>query len=235
MWRRSHASALAVVTALLVVTALGSWVASTRSPCSDGPAVVVLDPGHGGVDPGAINEAVGLVERDLTLVIAQGAATVLRAHGYQVALTRSDNATALGNSERGLLANAYSGSVYVSIHLNSFTQPEPNYVTTFWGIAAKDAAFAEVMQAALGDELRPGTNLGDSGVAQLENGGLLQARMPAVLVETAFLSNPEEAARLATGERLDQIARAIAHGVMDWLGPPCHAPREGSVGGVLPL
>ena len=75
------------------------------------------------------------------------------------------------------------------------------------------------MQAALVARLQPGTDLGDSGLEQLENGGLLTARMPAILVEPLFLSNPEEAARLAdaSGERLDAIAEAVTDGVDVWL------------------
>ena len=67
--------------------------------------------------------------------------------------------------------------------------------------------------------LQPGTDLGDSGLEVLENGGLLTARMPAVLVEPVFLSNPEEAARLAdpAGERREAIAAAVTDGVDTWL------------------
>src|SRR5215213_1761196 len=85
------------------------------------------------------------------------------------------------------------------------------------------------MQAALVSRLQPGTDLGDSGLEVLENGGLLTARMPAVLVEPVFLSNPEEAARLAdpAGERRDAIAAAITDGVDAWLRSKRLGPLEG--------
>nr|MBA2598785.1 glucosaminidase domain-containing protein [Chloroflexia bacterium] len=81
---------------------------------------------------------------------------------------------------------------------------------------------------------QPGTELGDSGLEQLENGGLLTARMPAILVEPVFLSNPEEAARLADpgGERREAIAEAIRDGAVTWLrsrgmgGTAIPAPSE---------
>ena len=179
----------------------------------------MLDPGHGGDDPGAINDAAGLVERELVLDIARRTKARLEEAGYSAALTRNDNATDYANTPRGVIANACHASVYVSIHLNSFGEPEPNYAKTFWGIEEKDAAFASVMQAALVTRLQPGTDLGDSGLEVLENGGLMTARMPAVLVEPVFLSNPEEAARLAdpAGERREAIAAAITDGVDAWL------------------
>jgi N-acetylmuramoyl-L-alanine amidase len=210
-----------------VVALLGLWIvggAFSLLPvsglrCPEPAARVVLDPGHGGDDPGAINDAAGLIERELALDIARRAESLLGERGYSVALTRRDAATGYANTPRGAIANACHAFAYVSVHLNSFGEPEPNYAKTFWGVEGKDAAFAAVMQAALVGHLRPGTALGDSGLEQLENGGLLTARMPAILVEPVFLSNPAEAARLqdARGERRHAVALAIADGVDVWL------------------
>jgi N-acetylmuramoyl-L-alanine amidase len=218
--RRSIALvAIAVAAALLLLGLALAMLTRNRVPCPTGSATVVLDPGHGGEDPGAVNEAAGLVEKELTLEIARETARLLRDRGLSVALTRDDDRTIAANSPRGEVANACGAAVYVSVHVNAVDRPEPNYVLTLWAIEAKDRTFAETMQAAMAAELRPGTDLGDSGLDQLENGGLLTAKMPAVLVEPVFLSNPAEAARLANpdGRRREQIARAIADGIMDWV------------------
>lgn len=219
---RSPGVALAGAVAIVVIVALGgllSLLPRSGLDCPEPGARVMLDPGHGGDDAGAINEAAGLVERELALDIARRTKTLLEQVGYSVALTRDDSATGYANTPRGVIANACHAFVYVSIHLNSFGEPEPNYAKTFWGIEEKDASFAGIMQAALVSRLQPGTDLGDSGLEVLENGGLLTARMPAVMVEPLFLSNPEEAARLADpgGERLEAIAAAVADGVDAWL------------------
>ncbi len=217
--RRFRGQEWAVLAVLLGLTLLGGLAGERRSPgvvCPvAGPVTVVLDPGHGGIDPGALNEAYGLVERDLTLAVAERTAAILRAQGHTVALTRADNETALSNSERGELANACNAQRFVSIHFNSFEQPEVNYTKTFWGVRDKDEAFSRVMNATLISTLGPGTNLGDGGVDEFGTGSLLRALMPGTLVETVFLSNPEEAVRLAdpSGARLDAIAAAIAAGV----------------------
>ncbi len=221
MRRHSYGRLVIVVLVLLGITAGGAGIArlgSAMPRCPGRQAAVVLDPGHGGTDSGAINDAAGLVERDLVLPIARRAAALLRADGYGVVLTRGDDATTLGNSERGRMANACGALVYVSIHLNSVDDPAPNYVKTLWGIEAKDRAFAEVMQIALVNTLAPGSDLTDSGIEQFENGGLLRARMAAVLVEPLFLSNPDEATRLATGRRGEEIALAVTRGVEAWFG-----------------
>ena len=220
--QRSLRSDLVSVIALAGVVILGGLISvlpASGLHCPEPAARVVLDPGHGGDDPGAINDAMGLIERELVLDIAQRAASLLERAGYSVALTRTASATGYANSPRGAIANACHAFAYVSIHLNSFGEPEPNYVRTYWGIESKDSAFAATMQAALTNRLQPGTDLGDSGLEQLENGGLITARMPAVLIEPLFLSNPDEAARLVdpSGERQDAIAQAIADGVDAWL------------------
>lgn len=212
------ASAIAIIT-IVVLGGLLSLLPRTGLDCPQPGARVMLDPGHGGDDPGAINDAAGLVERELVLDIARRTKARLEEAGYSAALTRNDNATGYANTPRGVIANACHAAVYVSIHLNSFDEPEPNYAKTFWGLEEKDAAFASVMQAALVTRLQPGTDLGDSGLEVLENGGLFTASMPAVLVEPVFLSNPDEAARLAdpASERREAIAAAVTEGVDAWL------------------
>lgn len=228
---RSIAIALVSTVAIIAIVVLGgllSLLPRTGLHCPQPGARVMLDPGHGGDDPGAINEAAGLVERELVLDIARRTEALLEAAGYSATLTHTDSATGYANTPRGVIANTCHAFVYVSIHLNSFREPEPNYAKTFWGIEEKDAAFASVMQAALVSRLQPGTDLGDSGLEVLENGGLLTARMPAVLVEPVFLSNPEEAARLAdpSGERLQAIAAAVTNGVDTWLRSRGLGPLE---------
>ncbi|MGI8483370.1 MAG: hypothetical protein ACR2OU_03805, partial [Thermomicrobiales bacterium] len=78
-----------------------------------------------------------------------------------------------------------------------------------------DLAFSQTMSGAM-DAL----GLPNNGAGQFANGGLLQALMPSTLVESVFLTSDYEAAQLAdgTGNRQDQIAKAIAQGIMNWLG-----------------
>lgn len=211
MWR-----ALRVVGIFLVL--LAPSVSAGHSPhydvvCPTGSADIVLDPGHGGSDPGAVNEAYNLYERDLNLEIALKTADILqRQYGYRVALTREDNTTELANSERGEIANACGARIYVSIHLNASTDASANYSQAFWGEKEKDLLLALVMSQAL----QPlGIPLND--VDRFDNGGLLRAKMPGVLVEAVFLSNPDEARKLASGTREEEIADVLALGIDMWM------------------
>ncbi len=202
---------------LVLVLVSGSTTVAARPvagvSCPTGTAEVVLDAGHGGSDPGAINSRFGLAEKDVTLQVARLAADMLDDY-YSVALTRSTD-VALGNSERGETANACGASVFVSIHLNSATDPSIDYTQTFWGKKRKDLDFSGVMNRALASQL----GIANNGVGQFANGALLTATMPSTLAETVFLSNDAEAQQLAdgTGQRQTTIAQGIADGVIAWL------------------
>ncbi|MDQ3444209.1 MAG: N-acetylmuramoyl-L-alanine amidase [Chloroflexota bacterium] len=181
--------------------------------CAMDAAQVVLDPGHGGPDPGAVHDAYGLHESSLNLEIAQQVSDILRDdYGYTVALTREDNETELGNSERGAIANACAATVFVEIHLNAAEDRSVDYAQTFWGEKEKDLAFSQVMNRALGS-----LDIPVNAVDRFDNGGLLRAKMPSILVEAVFLSNVDEAQALAEGTRQKEIARAIGDGIASWL------------------
>ena len=212
MKRWCVSSAVAVLIAVFTVRVTAEHSPHFDVECPTGRAQVVLDPGHGGPDPGAVNEQFGLYERDLNLEIAARTAEILTEQGYTVALTRDDNAKELGNSERGEIANECEAVVFVEIHLNGSTDPGINYSQAFWGEKEKDLALSLVMSEAL-------TSLGVplAGIDRFDNGGLLRAKMPSVLVEGVFLSNPDEAKELADGTRQDEIAQAIASGIANWM------------------
>ncbi len=209
-----HSSILFVSLVLFLVS--GSTAVAARPvagvSCPTGTAQVVLDAGHGGSDPGAVNSRYGLVEKDVTLAVARLAADLLDDR-YSVALTRSTD-VALGNSERGAIANACGASVFVSIHLNSAADTSIAYTQTFWGKKRKDLDFSGVMNRALASQL----GIPNNGVGQFANGALLTATMPSTLAETVFLSNDAEAKLLSdgTGHRQTTIAQGIADGVSAW-------------------
>ena len=211
MWR--VVATVLAVSAVLVAPAAAEHGPTYDAVCPTGRAEVVLDPGHGGPDPGALNGRYGLTEQALTLEVADRAATILREdHGYGVALTREDNETELANSERGAIANACEAAVFVEIHLNASADAGVDYAQTFWGEKEKDLAFSLTMNAALG-----GLGIPVNAPERFDNGGLLRAKMPSVLVEAVFVSNTDEAKDLANGARQEGIARAIATGVAAWM------------------
>ena len=210
MWRT-------IGTVLIALGMLAAPAAADHGPvvsaeCPLPSAQVVLDPGHGGPDPGAVNDEFGLREADLTLVIANRVAEILRAdHGYSVALTRQDTGTELGNSQRGAIANACAAELFVEIHLNASVDASVDYAQAFWAVKEKDLVFSQVMNTALA-----ALGIPVNTVDRFDNGGLLFAKMPSALVEAVFLSNPTEADALRQPARREEIAQAITAGIVTW-------------------
>jgi N-acetylmuramoyl-L-alanine amidase len=209
-WRSLIGVLLLAVTSVTVSAEHGP---ETGAVCPAPYAQVVIDPGHGGTDPGAVQATYALQEARLNLDISMRIASLLSdEHGITVALTRTDDATTLGNSERGDIANACQADLFVMIHINAAGQEEANYAVTLWGEKEKDFAFSQTMRGALSSL---GIPVVDSW--QFDNGALLRARMPSVLVEPVFMSHQAEAMDLANGVRQEWIAQAVTQGIIDWL------------------
>jgi N-acetylmuramoyl-L-alanine amidase len=215
---------------------------------------VVIDPGHGGHDTGAIGKQ-GTREKDVTLAISKKLAEELRGRGLEVILTREDDRY-LKLESRAELANEVRGDLFISVHCNSAANRKLRGVETYTlnissdrysiRLAARENASSEkgisdlqfiladlATKANTGESTRLATQVQKSLVGQLsrEYTGikdlgtkealfyvLLGVKMPAILVETSFLSHAEEETRLASEEYQDEVAQAIAQGVEDFLG-----------------
>ena len=175
---------------------------------------VVLDPGHGGRDPGAVGPT-GLEEKTIALDIALGTARVLRARGVDVEMTRSDDRF-IPLAERAAVANRIGAQCFVSIHINSADNPSAHGTETF---AFRGGTPAQRLALAIQVRLVAALRLRDRGVKFADFQVLRATRMPAALVEVAFINNPHEEKLLRDPDFLDSAATAIAQGIIDWRSP----------------
>ncbi len=177
------------------------------------PRLIVLDPGHGGSDRGTIHG--GVAEAELTLDMAKRLRDILIARGWEVKMTRDTDVDvyAPGDSARDELqarvdvANKAGARLFVSIHANAFINSGP-YGTTCYVSKPEDVAFARIVEAQLAAD---GTK--DDGIVKSHLYVTLHTRMPAVLVETAFLSNPSDYALLTSAAWRQKVAQEIADGI----------------------
>ena len=212
---------------LLVVVALflAAWFLTTGGPpareVSGQSGIVWLDPGHGGIDPGAVS-AGGVLEKHVVLQIAHIAARALRARGYAARLTRmGDHAVAAGRWDvtrdlhaRAGLANGAGGSVFVSLHANSEpTGTVRGPIVYYLRGNAVSRRLADSIEVAL----RAMTGIGH---APRPAGHLVLrlAGMPAVTVEVGFLSHPTEAGSLAAPGAQALLGEAVALGISRYVG-----------------
>ncbi len=185
--------------------------------------LIVIDPGHGGNDPGAANSSYGLVESKLTLAISQQLRDDLRRLGWRVVMTRDADyevGDPKGDDRQELqarcdVANAAGARVFVSVHINSSVAQRLTGTTTYYWRPA-DKAFAEAVQSAV----IAADGITNDGVKRNNFYVIKNTTMPAVLVETAFLSNPSDAALLAQPAFLARVASGIAQGIMNYTGGP---------------
>ena len=170
---------------------------------------VVLDPGHGGTDYGAIRE--GINEKDITLDLAQRVASILKSKGYRYAMTRTDDIY-LGLQDRCDYTEAENPEIFVSIHVNSAVATEPSGLETHY-YHEEGKELAETIQKHLVKNI----DSKDRGIIKSKFYVINHTDVPAVLVETGFLSNPDERAELVTEKRKDATAKAIAEGIIEYL------------------
>lgn len=180
--------------------------------------IITLDPGHGGSDSGAIGPN-GYMEKDATLPIALKLKKILEAKGATVYMTRTDDHDVYGPfasgpdelQARSDVANNHRADVFISIHINAFTNPSVGGIATYYyDKNSYDSKLATAIQNQIAYEKGFG---GDRGI-QLGNLYVLRhTLMPAVLVELGFISNPTEEALLKTEETQQNFAKEIAAGL----------------------
>lgn len=173
---------------------------------------IFIDPGHGGRDPGAVGQG-GLREKDVNLSVAKKVAKLMEEKGYEVILTRSEDAyVSLG--ERSKLANLHKASVFISIHCNAAENRDAQGAETFhYPTSVEGKNLADLVQS----ELVLYTAAMDRGVKQANFHVLRETAMPAILVELAFISNEDEEHKLSKPNFQGAYALAISEGVDKYL------------------
>jgi N-acetylmuramoyl-L-alanine amidase len=176
-------------------------------PFNAADRLVVIDPGHGGSDPGAQYE--GLLEKDLNLKIALKVNEILESRGVKTYMTRDDD-TFIPLHTRADMANNLNASLFLSIHNNAFNSVEHGTETLYYP-GATGSSFARIVQDTLVSAL--GTK--DRGIVERPNLVVLNAtKMPAVIAEVAFLTNTEDRALLMDDSFIQKAAEALADAVV---------------------
>jgi N-acetylmuramoyl-L-alanine amidase len=191
-----------------------SWKFGRRSGyVANNPRLIVIDPGHGGSDVGTMHG--GVSEAQLTLDMAKRLRAILIDRGWEVKLTRETDADVYAPNDsphdelqaRDDIANKAGARMFVSIHANAFINSGP-YGTTCYISKPDDVALGRIVESHLAAD---GTK--DDGLVKSHLYVTLHARMPAVLIETAFLTNPGDYALLTSSAWRQKVAQEIADGI----------------------
>ena len=231
MGKRVYEFLRRLVPAVLAVTVSFPAVLAgvAPNPAAGESPLVVIDPGHGGVDGGTGGG--GMLEKDINLDIAKRLKSVLEGKGYRVTMTREtdtsldkQNSASKSRHKRDLIArtdiiNSSNAPVFLSIHVNSnFNMPsmDGSYVF-YYGKSEKSRALAEHVQNALNGITVQGKGRTENPPLKGRYHVLLNSKIPGILVETAFISNDRERQLLKTPEFRQQLAEAIGEGIAGYM------------------
>lgn len=171
---------------------------------------IVLDPGHGGNDPGAIGFN-NVMEKDLTLSISETVASYLRNAGATVKTTRSDDHY-VSLEERVEMSSSYQTDAFISLHYNAYPFMAVNGIGTYFFTNGQDHKLAESIQHAIGQQV----GLHDRGIHYGNYHVLRENSDLAVLLELGFITNPSDLFTIETSDYQNNVAQAITNGLENY-------------------
>jgi N-acetylmuramoyl-L-alanine amidase len=211
--------------------ALNRQSKATQSRIPKSFAVVVLDPGHGGQDSGAM--CGGVMEKDVTLDVARRVDRLLDSRGITTLMTRlADSYVSL--ADRAAFGNRVNESIFVSIHFNEDNKPVASGVETYYAAhqIASGSALAswlpffsrppssspkpesQSLAGFIQEALVARTRSVDRGTQAKQFFVIAKVTSPAVLIEGGFITNKVELLKLASEDYRDQLAAAVADGIL---------------------
>ena len=182
------------------------------------PFLVAIDPGHGGVDSGCVGKKAE--EKDINLQIARELEKALIQKGYRVLLLREKDEFQ-DKMDRVEIANSYQADVYVSIHQNTYEGKDKTVGGIETWYDGTDAS-RDNQRLALLVHRETVKSTGARGRGVIDSTELYVASktlMPACLIETGFLSNPQEEKLLASADYQKKLAEGIAQGIELYFHP----------------
>lgn len=213
---------MALILFIFIIYTLLPKVALTYLPITN--KIVGIDPGHGGIDPGAVGKN-GISENEINLSIGLKLKRYIEQGGGFVVITRADSGGLYSNQsttikekkkedlmKRKEIIEDGNCDIFLSIHLNSFQQSQYHGAQTFYKIDSEESMkLAYIVQ----EELRNVLDENNNRIPQNRDDLYLlrELDIPSILVECGFLSNPQEEALLANERYQDKIAWAIYKGI----------------------
>ena len=182
--------------------------------------IITIDPGHGGSDSGAVGPN-GYTEKEGAFAISQKVASILNQSGAKVVMTRDSDVDVYGPNAsarnelqaRVDVVNNANSDIFVSIHCNAFVNPAANGTQTFYyGSSYQGQRLAQSIQ----EKMIEANGLRDRGISTCNFYVVKHSYMPAVLIETAFITNYDEEALLSDDEWQTTMAKAIAEGINEY-------------------
>jgi N-acetylmuramoyl-L-alanine amidase len=185
-------------------------------PTPIGRKVVVIDPGHGGQDPGAIGIG-GIQEKEIVIDISLRVAAILNRQGVTTIMTRGSDlpsSVQLELQTRVNIAERANADAFVSIHANAInmSRPDINGLQVFYAPGGNNSLARSIHSSVLSS-----MNMRDRGLRTARFYVIRRTSMPATLVETGYVTGAEDARNFKDSNWREQMAQAIARGILNFL------------------
>lgn len=237
--KRTHAfigcflAVISLCVLVLVMFSVGKVKDTLAAAASDesgfcGKKMIIIDPGHGGIDGGAVGYN-GVVEKGINLDISLKLRSLFEASGFQVIMTRDNDRSVYDEGSdtvrekkvtdihnRSKLLAKYPEAIFISIHQNKFEKSQYSGTQVFYSMNNDNGKLlAQFIQTNVKDLLQSDNN------REIKPAGknlyiLYHAKSPAVMVECGFLSNPKESVLLQDSSYQGKMAFAVYCGVLDY-------------------
>lgn len=173
--------------------------------------LIVIDPGHGGSDPGMLGTTYNTMEKDLNLQTAFYVRDYLRLKGARVEMTRTRGDQKPTLAQRVRMSHSLHADAFVSIHYNSSPKKVSGTLTFFYS-ESEDLKLARAIETQLGQ----GIGLKSNGLSFGDYHILRENKIPATLVELGFLTNPSDESIVRKSSYQKKAAKAIAEGLANY-------------------
>lgn len=230
--RKNNVALIALIFLLsILLYSINMGMAEETAPTSGGTVqrTILLDPGHGGEDPGAVSDYSGIRESEINLYIAKKVKELLEKENFKVLMTRTEDrleyepgTTRIEEKRkqdllrRKNLMDTSGAELVVSIHLNKFGQTRYFGAQTFYPAGCEEGRkAAEHIQKVLREKVDP-QNTRQALVKKEQIIIIKNWKTPTVIVECGFLSNQQEEKKLKTREYQDLLAEAIKEGIVNY-------------------
>lgn len=182
--------------------------------------LIVIDPGHGGKDPGAVSPNLGMTEKEVVLEVSKELEKLLQEAGFRTYMTRRDD-TFISLQDRADIANRLNADIFVSVHANAAPRSDLKGIETLYYPSENSPTdfrdnlrLAEIFQ----EEMVRTLNASSHRINARDRLYVLrETKMPAIITEIGFLTNPEEEKLLATSQYRRQAAEGILNAVIRYV------------------
>jgi len=206
---------------------MSSEVYNRKSKTISGKKTILIDPGHGGIDGGAVSKN-GTVEKDINLKISLKLKNALEEKGFNAVLTREEDKGLYSDSERirdkknedlnnrCKVKNDSKCDAFISIHLNMFEQSQYYGAQVWYSKEGESAQFAHIIQQNLAKDIHNNNKRREKCAKGAYRILRCHDDIPSVLVECGFLSNPDEEEKLKKESYQEEIAKSLAKSIEEF-------------------